>query len=163
LTENVAGIIADIASRTEGKRQCDLHDTVSKCNEHAASPTNEEVTMDNELRGKRQSPRSLRIDPDLRCQRVYPKEGTKRAMSELQTVGLKLTKDQAVRMALALLAASLQWEAIDLTAWRFEQRQSDGTYKVTVTAMEGAIAPTTDAPRRTRPRTRRVPANVITL
>jgi hypothetical protein len=82
----------------------------------------------------RVSSTSIKIDPNLRCQRIYPIEGTTKRVSELKTVGLKLSKEQAIHFARVLLAAAQDWDEIDVTACRFERRQSDDTYHITVTS-----------------------------
>lgn len=87
--------------------------------------------------GKRRSASSIAIDLNLRCQRIYPVEdhaSRTKTIDELKTVGIKLTRDQAIHMARLLLAASQDWDEIDVTAWRVYKRQLDGTYKVTVTS-----------------------------
>jgi hypothetical protein len=83
---------------------------------------------------KRQSARSVSIDTNVRCERIYPTEDTKRTVADLQTVGIKLTKDQAIHLARVLLAVTQQWDEVDVTAYRFRKRQEDGTYSVTVTS-----------------------------
>jgi hypothetical protein len=55
-------------------------------------------------------------------------------MEELQTVGLRLTREQALHLARVLLAVTQEWVEIDITAYRFKRRSSDGTYPVTVTS-----------------------------
>ncbi len=45
-----------------------------------------------------------------------------------------MTRDQAVLLARVLLAVSQEWDEIDVTAYRFERRKSDGTYHITVTS-----------------------------
>ena len=85
-------------------------------------------------RVKRQSAGALSIDTNIRCLRVYPTEDTKRVVSELQTVGIKLSKDQAIHLARVLLAVTQDWDEIDITAYRFERRQEDGTYRLTITS-----------------------------
>lgn len=77
----------------------------------------------------------LKIDSPIRCQRVYPVEGSKKDLTNLKTVGLRLTKDQAVHLAITLLAASRNWEMIDVTAYRLDRRK-DGTHHITVTSFE---------------------------
>jgi len=79
---------------------------------------------------------SLRIDTNVRCQRIYPVEdsGATTKVAELKTVGIKLSKEQAIHLARVLLAASQDWEEIDITAWRVYKRRSDNTYNVTVTS-----------------------------
>jgi len=83
---------------------------------------------------KRQSAGGLSIDTNVRCLRVYPTEDTKRIVSDLQTVGLKLSKDQAIHLARVLLAVTQEWDVIDITAYRFEKRQEDSTYRLTITS-----------------------------
>ncbi len=82
----------------------------------------------------RKSPASITIDPNVRCQRIYPVEDTDKNVKDLKTVGIKLTKEQAVHLARVLLAAAQDWDEIDITAYRFGKRQSDGTYHITVTS-----------------------------
>jgi hypothetical protein len=82
----------------------------------------------------RQTTHSVTVDPNVRCRRVYPVEDSQRQISELKTVGLVLTRDQAIHLARVLLAASQDWEEIDITAYRFSKRKTDGTYHITVTS-----------------------------
>ena len=84
----------------------------------------------------RRSPRSISIDPNVRCQRIYPTEDTQKGVADLKTVGMKLSRDQAIHLARVLLAASQEWEEVDITAYRFEKRKGDGTYHITVTSFE---------------------------
>ena len=83
----------------------------------------------------RQAIRSVTLDANVRCQRIYPVEGSKHQISDLKSVGLKLTPDQAIHLATVLLVAATtsDWKEIDITAWRLEKRKSDGTYHITVT------------------------------
>lgn len=85
---------------------------------------------------KRVSASSLKIDTNVRCQRIYPVEDSEatKKISDLKTVGIKLSKEQAIHLARVLLAASQDWEEIDITAWRVYKRQADNTYNVTVTS-----------------------------
>jgi hypothetical protein len=55
---------------------------------------------------KRQSARAIGIDTNVRCDRIYPTEDTKRTVADLQTVGIKLNKEQAIHMARVLLAVT---------------------------------------------------------
>jgi hypothetical protein len=88
----------------------------------------------------RRSVGNITIDPNVRCQRLYPTENTKRTIQDLQTIGIRLNKDQAIHLARALLAASQAWEDIDVTGYRHERRE-DGTYHITVTGhQEEAVA-----------------------
>ncbi len=86
---------------------------------------------------KRRAASSITIDPNLRCQRIYPVEddaSRTKTIAELKTVGIKLSREPAIHMARLLLSASQDWDEIDITAWRIYKRQSDGTYNVTVTS-----------------------------
>jgi len=84
----------------------------------------------------RRSPRSIIVNPNIRCLRIYPTEDTKKDLKDLKTVGIKLTKDQAIHLARVLLAVTQDWDIIDITAYRFERRKSDGTYHITVTSYQ---------------------------
>ena len=79
---------------------------------------------------------SVRVDPNVRCMRVYPTEGTGKTVVGLKTVGIRLNREQAIHLARALLAGAQEWDDIDITARRFEKRRSDGTYAVTVTSWQ---------------------------
>jgi hypothetical protein len=83
---------------------------------------------------KRQSARAISIDSNVRCDRIYPTEDTKRTVEDLQTVGIKLNKEQAIHLARVLLAVTQEWDEVDITAYRFRKRQEDGTYLVTITS-----------------------------
>ncbi len=82
----------------------------------------------------RKSSRSIVINPNVRCNRIYPIEKTKKQVSNLQTIGIKLSKEQCVHLARVLLAVSQDWDEIDITGRRFERRKSDGTYPLTITS-----------------------------
>jgi hypothetical protein len=83
----------------------------------------------------RKSATSVTISPKLRCQRIYPVQGTKKTVTELKTVGFKLTRDQAINLARVLLAVSQNWKAIDVTAFR-SKKFTDGTFPITVTTVD---------------------------
>ena len=83
---------------------------------------------------RRRAPTSIAIDPNIRALRVYPVEGTKRDLSDLQTVGIKLSREQALHLARVLLAVTQDWDEVEITAKRMERRKSDGTFPVTVTS-----------------------------
>ena len=89
-------------------------------------------------RSKRQSAGAASVDTNVRCLRVYPTEDTKRTVSDLQTVGIRLTKEQAIHLARVLLVVTQEWEEVDITAYRFEKRQGDDTYRLTVTSQVDA-------------------------
>lgn len=77
----------------------------------------------------------MRVDPNIRAIRIYPIEETQKQVADLQTVGIKLSRDEAVRLAKVLLVMAQEYDEIDLTGHRFERRRSDGTYPLTVTSM----------------------------
>ncbi len=82
----------------------------------------------------RKSPKSITIDPNIRCLRVYPTEDTDKNVKELKTIGIKLSRDQAIHLARVLLAVTQEWDEIDITAYRLKRRKTDGTYQITVTS-----------------------------
>lgn len=82
----------------------------------------------------RKSSSSIRVDPNVRCQRIYPVEETNKNVRDLKTIGIKLSRDQAVHLARVLLAVSQEWEEIDITGYRLERRKTDGTYHLTITS-----------------------------
>jgi hypothetical protein len=82
----------------------------------------------------RKSPKSIQVDANVRCQRIYPVEDTRKEVSQLKTIGIRMTRDQAIHLARVLLAVSQEWRMIDITGRRFKKRQSDGTYELTVTS-----------------------------
>jgi len=83
---------------------------------------------------KRKSASSVFVDTNVRCLRVYPTEGTKRTVAELQSVGIKLSKEQAIHLARVLLVVSQEWNEVDITAYRFDKRREDQLYRLTVTS-----------------------------
>jgi hypothetical protein len=83
---------------------------------------------------KRQSAGAVSVDTNVRCLRIYPTEETTRTVSDLQTIGIRLTKDQAIHLARVLLVVTQEWGEVDITAYRFEKRQDDGTYRLTITS-----------------------------
>jgi hypothetical protein len=84
--------------------------------------------------GTRQPARAISIDSNVRCDRIYPTEDTKRTIADLQTVGIRLNKEQAIHLARVLLAVTQNWDEVDITGYRFRRRQDDGTYLLTVTS-----------------------------
>jgi hypothetical protein len=84
----------------------------------------------------RKSPKSITVNANVRCLRVYPVKGTNKNVKSLKTVGLKLSKEQATHLARVLLAVTQEWEELEITARRFKKRKSDGTYPITVTTFE---------------------------
>lgn len=88
---------------------------------------------------------SVKLKPDVRAIRVYPVEGSKRSIDELQTIGLRLSAEQAIHLARVLLAASQDWAEVEICARRFKQRKSDGTFEVTVTHQESEVETANEA------------------
>jgi hypothetical protein len=84
----------------------------------------------------RKSPKNISVNANVRCLRVYPVEETNKNVKDLKTVGLKLSKEQAIHLARVLLAVTQEWNEIDITAYRTERRQRDGTFHITVTTFE---------------------------
>ena len=82
----------------------------------------------------RKSPKSITVNANVRCQKVYPREGSNKNIRHLKTVGLLLSREQALHLARVLLAVTQEWDEVDITAYRFDRRKSDGTYKITVTS-----------------------------
>lgn len=82
----------------------------------------------------RESAKQFGVDPNIRCAKVYPVIGSSKSISSLATVGIKLTREQAIHLAEVLLAASKEWDDIDITAYR-APRQSDLTHHITVTSL----------------------------
>ena len=83
---------------------------------------------------KRMTPKSVNLDVNLRCDKVYPSLSYDKSVKNLKTIGLKLSKEQALQLARLLLVGSQDWEWMDLTAYRYSQRKSDETYHITVTS-----------------------------
>jgi len=84
----------------------------------------------------RKSPKSIKINANVRCSRIYPTEGTNKKVEELKTVGLKLSNKQAINLARVLLLVSQEWEEVEITAYRLEKRKTDGTYPITITSFQ---------------------------
>jgi hypothetical protein len=84
----------------------------------------------------RRSSTSVTIDPNVRCLRIYPTEKTKKTITELQSVGFKLSRDHAIHLARVLLAVTQQWDEIDITGYRFDSRTTDGSYRLTITSSQ---------------------------
>jgi hypothetical protein len=85
-------------------------------------------------RKRRRSVGAVSVDINVRCLRIYPTEATRRTVDKLQTVGILLSRDQAIHLARVLLVASQEWDEVDITAWRFQKRRDDGTYPLTITS-----------------------------
>ena len=84
---------------------------------------------------RRQSAKQFGVDSNVRCTQVYPVFGSNKPVSSLKTVGLKLTREQAIHLAQVLLAASKEWLEIDITAFR-EPLKSELAHRITVTSLQ---------------------------
>ncbi len=82
---------------------------------------------------RRETATTLRVDPKIRCLKVYPIEGTKKTLVDLKTVGVKMSREQAIHFARVLLAVTQDWDEVEITANRLDRR-SDGLHYVTVTS-----------------------------
>lgn len=86
--------------------------------------------------------KGITIDQNVRSRRVWPVEDTENTSCPAKhsekwrgdTVGFRLTKEEAIHLARVLLAVTQEWEEIDVVAWR-HKRNNDGSYPVTVTSL----------------------------
>ncbi|MGQ9920447.1 MAG: hypothetical protein ACUVRZ_03860 [Desulfobacca sp.] len=76
---------------------------------------------------------TLTVDTHIRCRQIYPKE-TDAAYADLKTVGVRLSREEALHLAAALLAAAQEWREVELVVHRFDRRTSDHTYLLSVVA-----------------------------
>jgi hypothetical protein len=74
---------------------------------------------------------SLTIDTHIRCLQVFPKEEDA-AYKDLDTMGVRLSREEALHLARAILAATQEWEEVELVVHRFDKRKSDNTYLLSV-------------------------------
>ena len=77
---------------------------------------------------------SITINANVRCQRIYQIATTRKVVQELDTVGFKMTRQQAIDLARVLLAVSQDGDEVDITGFRLQGRKSDGTFRITVTS-----------------------------
>jgi hypothetical protein len=90
----------------------------------------------------RKSVKQITVDQNVRTRRIYPIEETINPPCPARhskswkgdTVAFSLTKEQAIHLARVLLAATQEWDEIDVVAWRRKKRNSDDTYPITVTS-----------------------------
>jgi len=75
---------------------------------------------------KRSSPSAISMNPNVRCLRIYPVEDSRKTVPELKTIGIKLSREQALHLARVLLAVTQEWDEVDLTAYRFENVKAMG-------------------------------------
>ena len=66
----------------------------------------------------RKSLKSIKQRTSIECNCVYPIIGTNKLLSNLKSVGIKLTSDQAIDLATAILLAANNWSEIEVTCWR---------------------------------------------
>lgn len=85
---------------------------------------------------KRKTASAVEVNTNVRCERIYPTEDTKKTIADLQSVGIKLSNEQALHLARVLLAVTQDWDHVDITAYRFDQRKSDGSYRLTITSQD---------------------------
>jgi hypothetical protein len=74
---------------------------------------------------------SLTIDMHIRCLQIFPKEKDA-AYKDLATMGVKLSREEALHLARAILAATQEWEEVELVVHRFDKRKADNTYLLSV-------------------------------
>jgi hypothetical protein len=74
---------------------------------------------------------TLTVDTHIRCRQIYPKEA-EAAYANLKTVGVRLSQEEALHLAAALLAAAQEWQEVELVVHRFDRRKSDNTYLLSV-------------------------------
>jgi hypothetical protein len=79
------------------------------------------------VRRKRKSILDIKLPTYVRCESVSPVSSSRKAASNLSTVGFELTPEQAVDLARSLLVAAEGWDQIQVTAYRLR-------HMITVTA-----------------------------
>ena len=92
---------------------------------------------------------AIGINTNLRCQRIYPVEDERshgKTLAQLKTVGITLTRDQALHMARLLIVATQEWERVTVTAFRRKSRRT-GTYPLTITTPKISVAAPSDLSR----------------
>ncbi len=84
---------------------------------------------------KRISSKNIAVNPNVRAKAIYPIAQTNKPISGLKTVGLKLSRDEAIHLARALMAVTQECEEVDITGYRLTKLRADGTHQVTVTCI----------------------------
>jgi len=74
---------------------------------------------------------SITIDTHIRCRQVFPPEN-QAAYKDLTIMGVRLSREEALHLARAILAATQEWQEVELVVHRFDKRTSDNTYLLTV-------------------------------
>ena len=98
---------------------------------------------------RRETVKYLTVNQNVRCRSVIPDPqgqhtdcpGRHSTRWHGDTVAFQLTKQQAIDLAKVLLAASQDWQLMDVTVWRFQKRKSDGTFPITVTSVRTGKVP----------------------
>ncbi|MBM4287696.1 MAG: hypothetical protein FJ135_06055 [Deltaproteobacteria bacterium] len=74
---------------------------------------------------------SITIDTHIRCRQVFPPEN-QATYKDLTIMGVRLSREEALHLARAILAATQEWQEVELVVHRFDKRKSDNTYLLTV-------------------------------
>ncbi len=74
---------------------------------------------------------NLGVDLRCRCLKVFPPPDAE-AYRDLATLRFRLNREQAYQLARALLAATQDWEEVEVVVHRFERRPRDGAFLVSV-------------------------------
>lgn len=75
--------------------------------------------------------KNIDIKSNSRAEKIYPIQTYDKNGSLHKTIGLKLTKDQAIELATNLLIGSKKWDTMNLTAFR-----DPNSINVTVTSRQ---------------------------
>lgn len=65
----------------------------------------------------RKSPRSVSVNTNVKCLQLYPTEDTKKSITDLKTIGIRLSREQAVHLCRVFLLVSQDWEKIEITGY----------------------------------------------
>jgi hypothetical protein len=95
----------------------------------------------------RQSVKQLTVNQNVRCESIYPDPDEPHtdcpaghsARWKGDTIAFHLTRQQAIDLAKVLLVGSQEWDSMTVTAFRTHKRKSDGTYPVTVSALNRRV------------------------
>jgi len=70
----------------------------------------------------------------IRAKKVYQMENSNKVGSDLKSIGIKLTLEEAFELGQALVRASRYWKVIDITGYRFSKIKSDQIHHLTITS-----------------------------
>jgi len=70
------------------------------------------------MKRKLVSATSLKLNPNIKCRKSYPRIGSKRTLDKLVSFALILDKTQAFNLAMDLLASSQEWPNTTVTVFR---------------------------------------------